>query len=98
MFDVAIASDGTMELVGDGKWHHLKTHPQYFAPMAVGIKEFEFRTDDRGFKVGDHLVLEEWNPDTEEHTGRVVVRRVTYIARGGVIPEGFCVMQVERSL
>lgn len=82
--------------------HELKVWPQYFPALRDGLKSSEFRKDDRQprFAVGDVLRLREWNPerfavDGREYTGREVERRVTYVARGGVIPEGFCVMSLE---
>jgi hypothetical protein len=43
--------------------HHLKTHPAPFADVEAGRKTFEIRKDDRGYKVGDTLVLEEWDAE-----------------------------------
>ena len=63
--------------------HILKTWPEYFEAVASGAKTFELRFDDRGYQVGDHLVLREWSV-TEGYTGRVIVKRVSYLVRGGV--------------
>lgn len=38
--------------------HHLKIKPEYLEAVASGKKTFELRRDDRGFKVGDTLLLE----------------------------------------
>jgi hypothetical protein len=46
--------------------HRLKTHPGPFADVEAGRKQFEIRKDDRGFAVGDVLVLEEWSPEKSE--------------------------------
>jgi hypothetical protein len=77
--------------------HHLKTHPEPFADLAAGLKTFEFRVNDRGFAVGDVLVLEEYVPEQGEkpapgkpgtgwasgrYTGARCVRGVTHILRG----------------
>lgn len=43
--------------------HVLKTHPKPFSAQLRGIKNFEFRKDDRGFTDGDLLILEEWTPE-----------------------------------
>lgn len=43
----------------------LKTHPSPFADVLVGTKTFEVRLNDRGFQVGDVLVLQEWIPQHE---------------------------------
>ncbi len=40
--------------------HHLKTLPEYFQAVIDGRKPFEIRKDDRGFNVGDKVVLEEF--------------------------------------
>lgn len=42
--------------------HELKTWPEFFDAVARGDKTFEVRKDDRGFQVGDELVLERWRP------------------------------------
>lgn len=59
--------------------HDLKTHPQFYEETISGNKPFEIRYDDRKFKVGDVLYLREWNPETEEYTGRAALRLITYI-------------------
>lgn len=61
------------------KIHKLKTWPECFAPLMFGAKPFEVRVNDRDFKVGDILQLEEWDPKTEQYTGRCVTRQVSYI-------------------
>lgn len=63
--------------------HRLKIWPNYYNAVTSGLKTFEVRIDDRDYKVGDILELEEWDPSTKEFTGRpILVRRITYIARG----------------
>lgn len=49
--------------------HELKIHPQYYARVADGSKTFEVRDNsDRGFQMGDTVVLREWNPEAENAT------------------------------
>ena len=81
--------------------HVLKTWPAPFHALCAGVKTFEFRKDDRGFEVGDMLVLDEWvplsdHPDGGYETGHATIRWVTYILRGPAfgLPEGYCVMSV----
>jgi len=83
------------------KVHELKILPEFFAAVASGAKTFEVRRDDRGYAVGDTLVLREWiewhwTPYGGYYTGRYVVRRVTYVLRHEDFPEGiaegFCVL------
>ena len=59
--------------------HDLKCWPQWFQPVLDGEKPFDVREDDRGFSVGDQLHLQEWDPMTEEYTGRTCTVEVTYI-------------------
>lgn len=61
--------------------HELKTWPQYFAAIVAGRKNFEVRKDDRGFEVGDELVLQEWCPLMGNYTGREEIRFVRFILR-----------------
>lgn len=58
--------------------HKLKILPEYFKEVCTGKKSFEIRKNDRGFHVGDTLLLCEFAPDNG-FTGRVVDRKVTYI-------------------
>ena len=37
--------------------HELKTDPEVFDAVANGLKTFEIRYDDRGYQVGDQLIL-----------------------------------------
>ena len=43
--------------------HILKIVPPYFDSVASGRKTMELRKDDRGYAVGDTLILREWDPD-----------------------------------
>ena len=76
--------------------HKLKTWPEYFREVVSGRKPWEFRKDDRGYQEGDIVQLEEWDPKTEEYTGTWIYCRIAYIARGGVIPEGYCIFTLTR--
>ena len=42
--------------------HELKIWPQYYERVKEGLKTFEVRLDDRGFQVGDTVILKEFNP------------------------------------
>lgn len=77
------------------KVHKLKTIPPYFDHVLLGKKKFEVRKNDRGFKIGDILQLEEWTKDGG-YTGRKTRVKVTYIASGekfGI--DRYCVMGIE---
>lgn len=57
--------------------HELKLHPKYFDDVKTGKKNFEVRYNDRGFKVGDILFLNEY--DNGFYTGRILKRKITYV-------------------
>ena len=60
--------------------HVLKIHPEYFRAVKIGEKRFEVRKDDgRNFKVGDILVLQEYDAETGTYTGNKVQVKITYI-------------------
>ena len=40
--------------------HHLKIKPEYFQAVIDGKKPFEIRYNDRNFKQGDRVILEEY--------------------------------------
>lgn len=44
------------------KTHRLKCWSSYFVHVLSGAKRFEIRLNDRGYQVGDVLVLEEFHP------------------------------------
>lgn len=57
--------------------HELKTRPEFFNDVAEESKTFEIRKNDRPFKVGDFLALNEY--ENGEYTGRCMIVRITYI-------------------
>ncbi len=77
--------------------HELKTWPKYYLAIIDGNKNFEVRKADRDFKVGDTLLLQEYDPEKKEYTGEEVYARVTYILQGGNfgIEEGYVVMGIQ---
>lgn len=62
--------------------HELKIAPEWYELVSSGIKKFEIRFDDRGFKVGDTLVLKEFdlkNKAANRYTGREYKTKIEYI-------------------
>ena len=58
--------------------HRLKTLTNYYQDVEKGKKNFEVRFNDRNFKVGDILYLEEFVPPST-CTGRQIIKEVVYI-------------------
>jgi len=75
--------------------HELKCWPGPFQALIKGDKRFEFRKNDRGFKLGDKLVLREYDPLKAGYTGIVAVVNVTFILESGFgLPEEYCIMSI----
>jgi ParB family chromosome partitioning protein len=75
---------------------YLKTETQYFQAVENGSKEFEVRKNDRGYKLGDIVYLQETVNGV--YTGRVMPGcEVIYILLGGQygIDPDYCVMQLK---
>jgi hypothetical protein len=67
--------------------HDLKTWPEFFQAIIENRKPFEYRLNDRDYKVDDVLHLQEWVPAEDgelgvregRYTGREVWKRVSYV-------------------
>jgi hypothetical protein len=91
--------------------HDLKTWPEAFEAVMRGEKTHEARKNDRGFAVGDVLVLREWAPHNPaecdwqataklagNYTGRTLMVDVTHITQGLYgLPPDLAIMSI-RSL
>ncbi len=58
-----------------------KIWPKFFEKIMDGSKTFELRLADFECKLGDILLLREWNPETGDYTGRTIEKKVTYILK-----------------
>ena len=58
-----------------------KTWKELFEKIINGEKKFDVRIADFEINEGDTLVLEEWDEDKKEYTGRKVETTATYILR-----------------
>ena len=58
-----------------------KAWPEMFEAVLSGKKNFDLRLNDFEAKEGDILVLEEWNPETKEYTGRKIEKKIKYVMR-----------------
>src|ERR1043166_3715297 len=60
--------------------HELKCWPQFFRAIEEGRKTHDLRrSDDRRFRVGDQLLLREYDPSSGTYTGRTLSVEITYI-------------------
>lgn len=82
--------------------HELKSWPAFFSAILAEEKRHELRRTDREFRVGDVLLLREYDPEKQLYTGREQAVTVTYItsvehpcalsAEG--LNEGYCILSI----
>ncbi len=77
--------------------HELKVWSQFFADVKNGRKSFEFRVNDRDFRVGDTLYLREYHPESKQYTGQETTKKITYVLNltdflKGYDPSGYVVL------
>ena len=58
-----------------------KIWPGYFEAVISGKKKYELRLNDFEIAEGDTLILEEWDPETKQYTGRSAEKKVTYVGK-----------------
>ena len=83
---------------GNDRIHELKILPEYFQAVVSGEKTAELRKDDRDYKVGDTLLLREWNGTG--YTGGSISVRVTHILRNCSeygLADGFCILSFQKN-
>jgi len=76
------------------KEKHLKCWPEFFASLASGVKTFDIREErDRDFRVGDMLIMDEYDIETDFYSGRRLGFEVTFCLRlQPWVPEGYVAM------
>lgn len=77
--------------------HDLKIEPRYFEAVINNRKTFEIRKNDRDYREGDYLALNELTDSGDQYTGRSILVRVKYIVSDyRFCREGYVVMGFER--
>lgn len=77
------------------KTHELKCWPKYFEAIVHRKKTFEVRYNDRGYSIGDVLILREYDNDKKEYTRRQTRVRVTDTFADFGLQPGWLVMAIE---
>ncbi|GAB3735043.1 DUF3850 domain-containing protein [Spirosoma lituiforme] len=81
------------------KMHFLKTWVNEFDAVVDGRKRFELRKNDRGFKVGDILILAKYDRDAKKILPGFVCAPITYILESFPgIKTGYCVLGFQNSI
>lgn len=80
--------------------HELKIKKEYFEAVRKGKKTFEVRKNDRDYKVGDYLALNEIEQDdvsTLVYTGNSIIVKITYIlAEPEYLKTGYVVLGIKK--
>lgn len=63
----------------NSKTHFIKIEPKYFLHVIGKNKKNEIRKNDRKYKIGDIVVLQEYEKETNSYTGRTAIVEITYI-------------------
>lgn len=58
-----------------------KMWPGCFEDISSGKKKYDWHLNDFAINEGDTLVLEEWDPETKQYTGRNIEKKVTYVGK-----------------
>lgn len=74
--------------------HKLKIIPEFFEDVAKHIKNFEVRFNDRDYKVGDLLELQEYADG--KYTGRFYKTRIIYILDDNTyVKDGYVILGLD---
>lgn len=74
--------------------HEVKMGATFFRDAASGLKNFELRKNDRGYKPGDILELQEYRDGV--YTGRTCRKSITYVLEDYTgLEEGYCILGCE---
>ena len=84
--------------------HIVKSWPQFFKPMVDGTKKHDLRKNDRDWKIGDILELQEFDPILGEYTGSVAAMKITFITNNSTpcaysshaLDRGYSILSVEK--
>lgn len=76
------------------KVHYIRLAATYFDDVAAGVKTFELRKNDRGYKTGDMLEMNEFKEG--RNTGRMIRCKVTYMLEEYAgLTEGYCILGIK---
>jgi hypothetical protein len=76
--------------------HALKTWPVFYDMIISDKKKWELRKNDREFKEGDRLLLQEYDNDVKKYTGRESTYEAGFIMHGPQfgIKKGYCIISL----
>lgn len=84
--------------------HRVKSWSPFFRAFKTGAKKHDLRDlKDRDYKVGDILILQEYDPFEGKYTGEELSMRITYITSkdtpcafsSAVLDRDYCILSLE---
>lgn len=73
--------------------HELKIYPNYFRDVETGRKTFEVRKNDRPYREGDYVALNEY--ENGKYTGRFILAQIVYmLADEHYVKKGYCILGI----
>ena len=92
-----------MDILKKRKEHMLKTDPAFFQDVLDGKKTFEIRFNDRGYQIGDLVVLKETkftgqqmkSGQTLVYTGREIQKRISYVLSGYGLQDDWVILGIQ---
>ncbi len=89
-----LPSDTRAPSEGGSRSHKIRLAVEWFDAVCSGKKNFELRRNDRGYKIGDILEMEEFGGGIR--TGRGLKAVITYILEDYTgLEEGYCILAIE---
>lgn len=86
--------DGEQETAGRRKIHYVRIASADYAITAAGVKTFELRKNDRDYKTGDILEMNEFKDG--RNTGRTIRADITYMLEDYTgLTEGYCILGIK---
>lgn len=78
--------------------HEIDSYPEQFEAIKSGLKAFLWGFNNRNFRVGDKLKINEFDDKAILYTGRFVEAKITYLEVGGEngIPSDYIIMSIKR--
>lgn len=58
-----------------------KSWPEQFNAIEAGKKKFDLRLADQEYNEGDILILEEYDPETKQYTGRKIEKQIKFVLK-----------------
>lgn len=75
--------------------HYKKLTQPYFNEVYGRIKTFELRKNDCYYNVGDVIILQEYDNETDTYSGSEIAAEITYILKDYIgLQEGYCILGI----